>query len=358
MSGLLTRGGGENFPGITGACAPAIRRIWQEVHEVDSDFLPSGYLAFRDDKCKTKHGVLIAYRKGLIMSNVNIKDRSCELVLAKLQVVGKPDLYAGFFYQHTNSDTASTQALRENLQEILSKEQMKNIVLAVDFNLPNINWESNEISSPPQYGRDVNQMALGLCNDLFSKQVVEEPTRGRNRLDLLFVSCPDLVNSVHVKPGISDDDLVVTGIALGARISKKKPRTVFMDDKADQGILASNIATLKDEILTEGSERDANSNWQIFTQGLKKIMENCIPQKVIKGRYNIPWLDHSLRKNIRKKNKYHRLAKRAKPQKRPRRWNAYRQLQATVRSETHTAYDRYTNSLFGYDSGKPSKRLW
>ena len=32
MSGSLTRGGGENVPGIPGACAPAILRIWQETH--------------------------------------------------------------------------------------------------------------------------------------------------------------------------------------------------------------------------------------------------------------------------------------------------------------------------------------
>ena len=32
MSGLLTHGGGENVPGIPGACAPAILRIWQEAH--------------------------------------------------------------------------------------------------------------------------------------------------------------------------------------------------------------------------------------------------------------------------------------------------------------------------------------
>ena len=32
MSGLLTRGGGENVPGFPGACALAIWRIWQEAH--------------------------------------------------------------------------------------------------------------------------------------------------------------------------------------------------------------------------------------------------------------------------------------------------------------------------------------
>ena len=32
MSGSLTRSGGENVPGIPGACAPAILRIWEEAH--------------------------------------------------------------------------------------------------------------------------------------------------------------------------------------------------------------------------------------------------------------------------------------------------------------------------------------
>ena len=32
MSGSLASGGGENVPGIPGACAPAIFRIWQEAH--------------------------------------------------------------------------------------------------------------------------------------------------------------------------------------------------------------------------------------------------------------------------------------------------------------------------------------
>ena len=35
MSGSLTCGDGESVPGIPGACAPAISRIWQEAHAVD-----------------------------------------------------------------------------------------------------------------------------------------------------------------------------------------------------------------------------------------------------------------------------------------------------------------------------------
>ena len=39
MSGSLTCGDGENVPGIPGACAPAILRIWQEAH-YEPKYLP------------------------------------------------------------------------------------------------------------------------------------------------------------------------------------------------------------------------------------------------------------------------------------------------------------------------------
>ena len=39
MSGSLTRGDGENIPGIPGACAPAILRIWQEAHGTETLFV-------------------------------------------------------------------------------------------------------------------------------------------------------------------------------------------------------------------------------------------------------------------------------------------------------------------------------
>ena len=38
MSGSLTCGDGENVPGIPGACAPAILRIWQEAHVGTSSY--------------------------------------------------------------------------------------------------------------------------------------------------------------------------------------------------------------------------------------------------------------------------------------------------------------------------------
>ena len=56
---------------------------------VDSDFLPSNYTAIRDDKCGSKgegifkHGVFIAHRNNLVVSEVAVIDKTTECVLAR-----------------------------------------------------------------------------------------------------------------------------------------------------------------------------------------------------------------------------------------------------------------------------------
>ena len=53
MSGSLTCGDGENVPGIPGACAPAILRIWQEAHctPVELYYIPQYMLMFMLYSC-------------------------------------------------------------------------------------------------------------------------------------------------------------------------------------------------------------------------------------------------------------------------------------------------------------------
>ena len=49
MSGSLTCGDGENVPGIPGACAPAILRIWQEAHgPFYTESVTGGFLSQRN----------------------------------------------------------------------------------------------------------------------------------------------------------------------------------------------------------------------------------------------------------------------------------------------------------------------
>ena len=51
MSGSLTCGNGENVPGIPGACAPGILRIWQEAHGIQCN-LGVRMCGLCDDRCR------------------------------------------------------------------------------------------------------------------------------------------------------------------------------------------------------------------------------------------------------------------------------------------------------------------
>ena len=61
MSGSLTHGDGENVPGIPGACASAILRIWQETHKANLQIKTAADLFYKikascyDDPPKLHH---------------------------------------------------------------------------------------------------------------------------------------------------------------------------------------------------------------------------------------------------------------------------------------------------------------
>ena len=78
---------------------------------VDSDFLPPDYTAIRDDRTASKHGVLIAHRSSIVVTQVEVLDKSCQLVVARVKVTGNPDLYVGSYYRRTNSDPTSLRTL-------------------------------------------------------------------------------------------------------------------------------------------------------------------------------------------------------------------------------------------------------
>ena len=96
MSGSLTCGDGENVPGIPGACAPAILRIWQEAHgptfvlgSTNSCFLFALFLA---TSClwKGTPSTNINFHKQpkyYLNGTTKIKKKICWMLVLKLNVI-------------------------------------------------------------------------------------------------------------------------------------------------------------------------------------------------------------------------------------------------------------------------------
>ena len=182
---------------------------------------------------------------------------------------------------------------------------------------------------------------------------------GKNILDLLFSSSPDLIQNVEVSPSISDHCSVLADVLLKARMTKKPVCKIFMFTKDNATKLQGEISSFWDTSITTAPSRDTNENWNFLTNGLMEIIHKLVPQKGTRQRHDLPWLDHQLRTKINRKNKYHHRAKKAKPAFKKQWWKVYKHQQSTIQKEIKTAYNNYINSPFEDQVGqKQSKRFW
>ena len=120
----------------------------------------------------------------------------------------------GSFYRppSTSVDYLEQLELSMNNMKKHSGIDGKYVLLGGDFNLPDIDWEEGSVESNPQYTAAINWKMIDIANDFNLTQIVSEPTRQGNILDLLFTSHQYLVDKVYIVPGMSDYDAVISDI--------------------------------------------------------------------------------------------------------------------------------------------------
>ena len=94
----------------------------------------------------------------------------------------------GFFYRshkYGNSIDYLDQ-LRDSLRNA-SKNKNGQIYLAGDFNLPDIDWSNRAVQPGSHYSALSNHM-LDICNEFGLDQMVNEPTRVSNILDIFLTT--------------------------------------------------------------------------------------------------------------------------------------------------------------------------
>ena len=111
--------------------------------------------------------------------------------------------------------------------------------LGGDFNLPDINWQNQDIPGN-QYLKSINEIFLEMSQDLGLQQIVDFPTRGTSLLDVFFTNKPDLVNNCKLLAGLGDHGAV--NIVYIYNITQRTCRqthedylkTLFQNDKSNK----------------------------------------------------------------------------------------------------------------------------
>ena len=101
-------------------------------------------------------GVLIAVKKSLCCEQLSIPKDS-EIIFCKIKIKGKKPLIVGSVYRPPNFDFENCKKLVSEIYDISDKHKNAVIWFGGDFNLPDINWNSQEINGN-QYLKNINSL--------------------------------------------------------------------------------------------------------------------------------------------------------------------------------------------------------
>ena len=139
------------------------------------------YDLFRRDRTDRQGGgVLIAAKKDLQAQLQTQLESQCENIWIPISLHRAKTLYIGCYYRPNAQDNTSCGALAESLNRIPTHS----IIIAGDFNYPDMDWHTKTVTS--HTNRRLHEEFIDLIDDYSLKQLVDIPTRQGNILDLVL----------------------------------------------------------------------------------------------------------------------------------------------------------------------------
>lgn len=301
----------------------------------DGEIFPANYTVFRRDrKLNGRHGggVLIATRGYIKAVPRDTLQKDSEFIFVDLLLSHNRKIILGVFYRPPNNDPKPLEDLQAALQELSTNE----LILLGDFNLPEIDWLNNRALRHS----DIYTLMMDVVQDNFLTQLVNQPTRESNILDLVLTTSPDLVDNLAVGEPFSDHNSISFLLSGIPYIQRKSQKLLYCYGKADWDHLRSLLSYIPWHCAFFDS--DINHNWACWKDLLFTAVDECIPKRKSKTRLNVPWITKELIVLCKKKKSlYHRARRSNKIVI----WEKYRKLNNSVKRLCNTARWSYIKKL-------------
>ena len=216
---------------------------------------------------------------------------------------------------------------------------------------------SGQVIASPSYGLEVNHLLVDAANDNNLEQLMNEPTRGLNTLDLLFSSEPSFISEAQVIPGISDHLAITFSLCTNAKLpTKPLDHFSLLFDKANLTAIKNDILHFQGHFLSSDlTTNNCESNWLNFKHMLDTTIDTNIPKVFHKSNNRLPWINHSIRQKMKQRKKLYNKAKRLHSQEA---WSKYCTLKNTIIEDINQAHERYQNDLFNRQADIHHKKFW
>ena len=321
---------------------------------------PSSYSVLRKDRNAFGGGVFHAIKSDLACieeSNFNVDD--CEVLWSSLRIANRKTLYISSFYRPPNSPSEILDHLSDSLNNVFtSVPNHPNIIMGGDFNLGDIDWSQEFPSTTNPATASQHKKFMHILDDYSLSQHVKVPTRpvSGKTLDLLLSTYPNSVSNVSASPGLSDHLAVTFEINLKPKRSTKPPHKVYVYKKADFGGLNNFISKSSSEFFASNPwGNSVEQNWNSFKHAVTSGISKFIPQKSSKPKFNLPWINSKIKREMRKKDRLHKRAVRTKDQDH---WKAFKRQRNAVSNLIKDSHNRYLNDVIGDSLTENPKKFW
>ena len=152
--------------------------------------------------------------------------------------------------------------------------------------------------------------------------------------------------------GKADHDIVYVEFDIKAK-RIQTPRKIYLYKRADMDGLRDHIARYSDSFLsTDHSHMSVNDMWVSFKSEVTAAIERFIPSKMTKTKYSSPWIDSSIKRLIKRRD---RLYFRARRSSSPDIKSHYKRFRARVQKVIRDAYWKHISNIFSFatDSADP-----
>ena len=329
---------------------------WLSPQIASSECLPTDdYHVERRDRQGDPHGgVFILAKKDLIMSRATELETDCELLWCKIDLCGSKTLYVGAYYRPHEGDELSLQQLETSLGRM---ESDKEVILAGDLNFPGWDWK-NKVVKQCHYPTLHHKLGE-MLDDRGLEQLVTEPTRGENILDLVITTNPTRCMKTTVIPGVSDHDIVLTEYDTRPIRHKQFRRQIPLYKKADWDSIRQHLENTYNIMRDRAENMSTQDLWTMFKEALLQGVKDHIPHRHTKGKDQLPWITVQIRRMMKKRD---RLWRQYRDKKDVRYLERSKDMKAVIQREMRKAYWTYVDSIITPDTEggeyNSMKRFW
>ena len=82
---------------------------------------------------------------------------------------------------------------------------------------------------------------------------------------------------------------------------KKRPRVVHIYTRANTDGIEEDLETFSNDFHASCESKSTSENWTLFKDTLTSTMTKYIPTKIISGRWNLSWMNGTIKRLIKKR---------------------------------------------------------